>query len=98
MTAMSDAQPHNRPAADFPVDQVLDVKGYNCPLPILKTKVALNRLEVGQILLVMATDPMAEIDFRAYCARTGHELLHLNATDDVFTFVIRKAAATFSYR
>jgi tRNA 2-thiouridine synthesizing protein A len=74
-------------------DQQLDVRGYQCPLPILKTKVALNRLQDGQVLHVLATDPMAVVDFRAYCARTGHELLHYTDDQAVFEFYIRKAAA-----
>jgi tRNA 2-thiouridine synthesizing protein A len=74
------------------VDQVLDVQGYNCPLPILKTKVVLNRMQLGQVLHVRATDPMATVDFRAFCARTGHEMLYYRETAALFEFYIRKAA------
>ena len=74
-----------------PVDEVLDVKGLNCPLPILKTKVAINRMTPGQVLHVLATDPLAVIDFRAFCARTGHELLRLVDDPEVCEFYIRKA-------
>ena len=56
-------------------DQTLDAKGLNCPLPILKTKVLLNKMKAGEILYVEATDPHSVIDFEAYCARTDHELL-----------------------
>jgi tRNA 2-thiouridine synthesizing protein A len=70
-------------------DDVLDAKGLNCPLPILKTKLALQRLEDGQILHVLATDPHSVVDFKAYCARTGHELLKLIETDGLMEFYIQ---------
>ncbi|MGH8509904.1 MAG: sulfurtransferase TusA family protein, partial [Gammaproteobacteria bacterium] len=50
-----------------PVIAVLDVTGLKCPLPLLKTKVELNRIQPGQILRVLATDPMAVVDLRAFC-------------------------------
>ena len=72
-------------------DQHLDAKGLNCPLPVLKAKVALNKMRAGEILYVEATDPHATIDFEAYCARTGHEITELNEKGDVIEFFIRRA-------
>ncbi len=74
-------------------DESLDAKGLNCPLPVLRTKVILNRMQPGQVLRVEATDPHATIDFQAYCARTGHEILSISESDGVITFIIRRAAA-----
>ena len=79
------------PAPAF--DQSLDAKGLNCPLPVLRTKVILNRMQPGQMLRVEATDPHATIDFQAYCARTGHEILSIGESNGVITFLIRRAAA-----
>ncbi len=74
-------------------DDSLDAKGLNCPLPILKTKVLLNRMQTGQILYVEATDPHAVVDFEAYCARSGHELVHKVEDDEgVYAFYIRRIA------
>lgn len=73
-------------------DERLDAKGLNCPLPVLKTKVLLNRMKPGQVLYVEATDPHAVIDFEAYCARTGHELVRMNEGGGVLEFFIRRAA------
>ncbi len=70
-------------------DQILDVKGLNCPLPILRTKALLHKMQAGETLHVQATDPMSVVDFRAYCARSGHELLHYGETDGIFEFYIR---------
>jgi len=72
-------------------DQILDAKGLNCPLPILKTKVLLNKMQAGEILYVEATDPHSVIDFEAYCARTDHELLNIEEEENLFKFYIRRA-------
>ncbi len=70
-------------------DEYLDAKGLNCPLPILKTKVLLNKMEPGKVLFVEATDPHSTVDFEAYCARTKHRLLNSTSTDDdIFCFYI----------
>ena len=74
-------------------DRSLDARGLNCPLPVLKTKVLLNTMKPGEVLLVEATDPHATIDFQAYCARTGHELLNVEEADGVIVFHIKRAAA-----
>jgi tRNA 2-thiouridine synthesizing protein A len=73
--------------------QSLDAKGLNCPLPVLRTKVMLNRMQPGQVLRVEATDPHATIDFQAYCARAGHEILSIDESGGVITLLIRRATA-----
>jgi len=72
-------------------DQILDAKGLNCPLPILKAKVLLNKMQAGEILYVEATDPHSVIDFEAYCARTDHNLLNKKEEENLFKFYIRRA-------
>ena len=72
-------------------NQTLDAKGLNCPLPVLKAKLALNRMQAGEILHVEATDPHSIIDFQAYCARTGHEIIQSTESDGVIEFFIRRA-------
>ena len=54
-------------------DRELDVKGLNCPLPILRTKKALSEMSSGQILRVLATDPGAVKDFHAFSKQTGNQ-------------------------
>lgn len=68
----------------------LDTSGLNCPLPILKTKKALNTMQSGQRLHVIATDPAARIDFEAFCAQTGHMLVSQREEYGVFHFVLRR--------
>ncbi|HKK15665.1 MAG TPA: sulfurtransferase TusA family protein [Gammaproteobacteria bacterium] len=72
-------------------DETLDARGLNCPLPILKTKVLLNKMRPGKIIHVLSTDPHSVIDFEAYCARTDHELLEEYENDGIYGFYIRRA-------
>ena len=73
------------------IDQSLDAKGLNCPLPILKTKVLLNKMNADEVLFVEATDPHSQVDFEAYCARTDHEIVKFELIDDVYRFYIKRA-------
>lgn len=75
----------------FPFDAELDASGLNCPLPLLKAKLELNRLASGQVLKVTATDAGSQRDFRAFARLAGHELLHEDAADGVFRYWLRKA-------
>ncbi len=81
----------NNPVITIKEDQILDAKGLNCPLPILKTKVLLNKMQAGEILYVEATDPHSIIDFEAYCARTNHKLLNIEEDADLIKFYIQRA-------
>ncbi|MCW8925340.1 MAG: sulfurtransferase TusA family protein [Xanthomonadales bacterium] len=72
-------------------DQVLDAKGLNCPLPILKAKKALNSMDAGTTLEVVSTDPGSVADFAAFCRTTGNELLEQTEGDGIWTYLIRKA-------
>lgn len=74
------------------IDQVLDTKGLNCPLPILKARKAIQKMQAGAVLQVLATDPGAKADFEAFCRQTGHELIESSAEDGVYTFLIKRAA------
>lgn len=71
-------------------DQELDVRGLNCPLPILKTKKALNSMQSGQTIRILATDPASVLDFKAFSAQTGHPLLESSESGGVYTFVVKK--------
>lgn len=75
-------------------DEDLDVRGLNCPLPILRTKKALASLAVGTRLRVRATDPHSVIDFTAFCDRSPHELLAHHEADGEYHFLLRKGAST----
>ena len=72
------------------ITKEIDVKGLNCPLPILRAKKALSELESGQILKVTATDPSSVKDFAAFCKQTGNALISSVETAADFVFVIAK--------
>lgn len=76
------------------IDRELDVRGLNCPLPILRAKKALSEMEEGQILRVIATDTGSVRDFQAFCKQTGHELVSQTAKAEVsgqeYEFVVRR--------
>ncbi len=75
---------------EIKIDQSLDAKGLNCPLPILKAKVLLNKTQPGEILYVEATDPHSVVDFEAYCARTEHDLITVIKSEELFEFYIKR--------
>lgn len=70
--------------------QTLDLKGLQCPMPILKTAKAMKELGSGAVIHVIATDPGSVKDFAAWARATGNELLESSAIDGVFRFVLRK--------
>ena len=72
------------------IDRDLDVKGLNCPLPILRTKKALAEMETGLVLRVRATDPGSVKDFAAFAKQTGNELLEQKEENRVFEFYLKR--------
>ena len=71
-------------------DHLLDTKGLNCPLPILKAKKALKPIATGETLEILSTDPGSVADFAAFCRTTGNELVEEDVDGDVYRFVLRK--------
>lgn len=72
------------------IDQELDARGLNCPLPILKTKKALTAMQSGQVLKVVATDAGSVRDFAAFAKQTGNELLLQENVGDEFVHVLKR--------
>ncbi|AYG06903.1 sulfurtransferase TusA family protein [Pseudomonas fluorescens] len=72
-------------------DAELDASGLNCPLPLLKAKMELNRLASGAVLKVIATDAGSQRDFRTFAKLAGHVLVHEEADNGVYRYWLRKA-------
>jgi len=72
-------------------DKVLDAKGLNCPLPILKAEKALQDVPDGGTLEILSTDPGSLADFQAFSRITGNELLEHSEVGGVYTFLIKKS-------
>jgi tRNA 2-thiouridine synthesizing protein A len=68
----------------------IDLRGMNCPIPVLRTKKALREIKIGGTLRILATDPGTVNDFSMLCKTAGHELLDFNELDGVFKYVIKK--------
>jgi len=71
-------------------DETLDASGLNCPLPILKTKKALNKMNDGKILDVISTDAGSVKDIEAFCNQTGNKLVSVTEDDGQFVFTIER--------
>jgi tRNA 2-thiouridine synthesizing protein A len=71
-------------------ETLLDVKGMNCPLPVLRANRALRTMPPGHRLRILATDRAAVGDFQAFCRETGHALLAWSEEAGVFSFLIRR--------
>lgn len=75
---------------DCKIDEVLDVRGLHCPLPLLKAKQSLNKLAQGQVLKVIATDVGSVRDFKAFTDQSDHELLNSFIGESEYTYLIRR--------
>ncbi len=69
---------------------VLDVRGMNCPLPVLKTRKKLRELKTGDELWVETTDPLSAIDIPAFCDNDGHHLIRTEQLENFQRYLIRK--------
>jgi tRNA 2-thiouridine synthesizing protein A len=77
---------------DATITETIDTKGLNCPIPILRAKKALGKLNAADVIEVLATDPAAVKDFEAFCRATGNELMEWSENDGIFRFLIRKTS------
>jgi len=68
----------------------LNCEGLRCPLPILKTKKAIDSLNSGDILKMTTTDPASAHDMSSWTKRTGHEIVSHTEASNIHTFFIRK--------
>ena len=71
-------------------DKEIDTRGLNCPIPILRAKKALNDMQSGQVLRILATDPGSVKDFQAFSKQTGNELLAHGEANREFTFLLKR--------
>jgi tRNA 2-thiouridine synthesizing protein A len=72
------------------VNEIVDLKGLNCPMPMLKTKKALQGATAGTIMQIEITDSGSKNDMPALLKRSGDELLDLKEDGGVYTFIIKK--------
>jgi tRNA 2-thiouridine synthesizing protein A len=68
----------------------LDLKGLSCPMPIIKTAMAMKALAPGELLEAFATDPGSVPDFKAWAKATGNPLVQSTQEGAVFHFILKK--------
>ena len=68
-----------------------DLRGLNCPMPVLKTGKRLRALAPGERLWVRTSDPLAVIDIPNFCRENGHALVDSEAVEDGHRFLIERA-------
>ena len=73
-------------------DRVLDCYGLLCPMPVRKTAEALEEMQAGQLLEVIATDDWFGPDLEAWLRGRSHSLLSLSSSREEIHAFIRKTA------
>ncbi|BCA35178.1 sulfurtransferase TusA family protein [Bacillus cereus] len=73
------------------VDMSLDCKGLACPMPIVKTKKAIEGLAPGQVIEVQATDKGSTVDIKSWAGKVGHQYIGTKHEDNVLVHYVRKA-------
>jgi len=72
------------------VEKFVDATGLACPMPLVRTKKAMDELQSGDILVVHATDKGAKNDLTAWAKSKGHDILEIMEENDVIIFKFRK--------
>jgi TusA-related sulfurtransferase len=72
------------------VEKEIDTCGMFCPEPVFRTKIEMERLQVGDIFIIKADDPESESDISRWVTRNGHELLDMTKDGAKITFKIKK--------
>lgn len=76
--------------SELQADQTVDARGLACPLPLLRAKIALNGMTVGQVLYLTATDAGSQRDILRFAELSGHKLLHADSRDGEFHYWLSK--------
>ena len=76
--------------ADTDFEDLIDLSGLLCPLPVLKARKRLESMQSGHVLKLLATDPMAAIDMSHFCNEQGHTLLTSEKDGNVLIFRIKR--------
>lgn len=78
-------------ATETAIAQRVDARGLSCPLPIVRTALAILTMSPGELIEVLATDPGSTKDFTAWAKTTGHQLVDSSVSDGVYRFLLRRS-------
>ena len=73
-------------------DVVLDLKGLLCPMPVVKLQLATKKLQAGQVIEGVATDPGVMADIPAWARTSGNELISIEQQGKEYHFIVKKNA------
>jgi tRNA 2-thiouridine synthesizing protein A len=73
------------------VSRQIDTSGKCCPMPIVETNMAIKKVNSGEILEIIATDPGTQTDIPAWCERTGNTLVESSEADGSIHFYVQKS-------
>ncbi len=76
--------------AEVTANQVLDLKGLLCPMPVVKLSIAIKKLAVGAVVEGIATDPGVMADIPAWARTSGNELVSIDQQGKEYHFVVKK--------
>lgn len=77
--------------AETQIVRELDLRGYICPIPLVKIHQAIKEIEIGDVISGVATDPGVVTEIPAWCENSGNEVLKLERTDaQSFVFQVRR--------
>ncbi len=71
-------------------DFELDVRGEACPYPLIRTKQQVDKLQKGEVLKVLASDPVAPQNIDAWVKKSGNELLAVELNNSIYNIFVRK--------
>ena len=71
-------------------DMEIDATGLLCPLPVLKARKRLSQMQTGQVLRLLASDPMAVVDVPHFCNEAGHEFQGMTELEGTRAYLIRR--------
>ena len=83
-------QTQPRPKLRNKVAEIYDLRGLNCPLPVLKTQKRLRAMAVGEELWVLTSDPLAVIDIPNFVREKGHKLVSSEAIEGGHRFLLQR--------
>lgn len=72
------------------VDNVMDLKGLPCPMPVVKVSKGIKEVEVGQVIEVLTTDPGALVDFPAWAKTSGNEIVDTVQEDGLIRIYVKR--------
>ena len=69
---------------------VVDARGHRCPVPTLRLRRALERAAEGQVVRLLADDPLAKIDVPHFARTEGFRLVSSAEDGPVLTFEVAR--------